>query len=66
MQTLKARYRRWSWFMPAFAVALGVLLMAAEMIGGDPQAGLSAWLGIMVVLAGLIVAAAGRSGRGRD
>ena len=61
MQTLKARYRRSSWFMPAFAVALGVLLMAAQWIGGDPQAGLFS-LGIMVVFAVLIVVAAGRSG----
>jgi hypothetical protein len=61
MQTLRARYRDSSWFVPMFAVGLGVVMLIAEWIGGDPKGGVVS-LGIMVVFAALIVVAAGHSG----
>ena len=61
MQTLRARYRRSSWFIPAFAVALGVVMLVAQWIGGDLIGGVVS-LGIMTGFAGVIVVAANYSG----
>ena len=49
MQISKSR-----WFLPAFAVALGVAMLAAMWIGGDPGAGLFS-LGVMVAFGALIL-----------
>lgn len=65
------RHRTPSWFMSAFSVALGVVILAAFWIGGDLSGGL--WgLGVMVAM-GVFLLAGGRSdtirglrGDGRD
>ncbi len=61
MQTLQARYRRSSWFVPLFAVALGVVMLVAQWIGGDLSGGVVS-LGIMVAFAAVVVVAARFSG----
>ena len=59
------------WFLPVFACALGLVMLAAESIGGHPAAGLGS-LAIMVAF-GALVLLGGRSetirglrGDGRD
>jgi hypothetical protein len=59
------------WFLPLFAVVLGVVMFAAQWIGGDPLSGLAS-LGIMTAF-GALVLFGGRSetirglrGDGRD
>ncbi len=59
------------WFLPAFAVSLGLVMLAAMWIGGNPGTGLFS-LGVMLVL-GAVILAGGRSetirglrGDGRD
>ena len=59
------------WFLPLFAVFLGLMFLAAQWIGDDPEGGLVS-LGIMVAFGALILAG-GRSetirglrGDGRD
>jgi multisubunit Na+/H+ antiporter MnhB subunit len=59
------------WFLPAFSVGLGVVMMAAIWIGGEPGLGLQA-LGVMTVFAAIVLLG-GRSetirglrGDGRD
>ena len=42
------------WFLPLFTVALGVAMLAAMWIGGDPTTGLQS-LAIMVVVGALIL-----------
>ena len=61
MQTLKDTYRRSRWFMPAFALLLGAVFMAAQWIGGDATGGLISF-GIMAAFAALLVVLEGRSG----
>jgi hypothetical protein len=62
---------RSKWFLPLFAVALGVVIFAAQWIGGSPWNGLGS-LGIMAAF-GALVLLGGRSetirglrGDGRD
>ena len=59
------------WYIPAFAVLLGIVIFAAQWIGGDPLNGLVSF-GIMAVF-GALVLVGGRSetirglrGDGRD
>jgi hypothetical protein len=47
MQTLKDTYRRSRWVMPAFALVLGAVFMAAQWIGGDATGGRSGAIAIM-------------------
>ena len=61
MQTLKDTYRRSRWVMPAFALVLGAVFMAAQWIGGDATGGLISF-GIMAAFAALLVVLEGRSG----
>jgi hypothetical protein len=61
MQTIRDTYRRSRWFMPAFAVALGVVFFVAQWIGGHPGAGLVS-LAIMAAFAAGLLALEGRSG----
>ncbi len=58
----RRRHRPSRWFMPAFSVALGVIMLAALWIGGHPGSGLGA-LGVMTAFGGvlLLVGAARRS-----
>jgi len=65
------RITRSKWFLPLFAVALGLLVLAAQWIGGNPGSGLVS-LGIMTAFGGLVLLG-GRSetirglrGDGRD
>jgi hypothetical protein len=37
------RITRSKWFLPLFAVALGLLVFAAQWIGGNPEAGSCLW-----------------------
>ena len=62
---------RSKWFLPLFAVALGLVMLAAQWIGGHPGSGLAS-LGIMTAF-GALVLLGGRSetirglrGDGRD
>jgi hypothetical protein len=61
MQTLRDTYRRSRWFMPAFAVALGVVFLGAQWIGGHSGAGLVS-LAVMTGFGAIILALEGRSG----
>jgi hypothetical protein len=65
------RLTRSKWFTPLFAVALGLVLFAAQWIGGDPVSGLES-LAIMTAF-GAVILFGGRSetirglrGDGRD
>ena len=59
------------WFLPLFAVALGVIMLAAQWIGGHPESGLGS-LGIMAAFAALVLLGGpsetirGLRGDGRD
>jgi hypothetical protein len=72
MQTATSRpfYRR-RWWMPAFSVALGLAMLAAFWIGGDPAQGAAA-LGVMAAVGALFGFARrsetlqGLGGPGRD
>ena len=62
---------RSKWFVPAFAVALGVIVFVAQWIGGDPRSGLVSFA--ILAGAGALLLAGGRSetirglrGDGRD
>ena len=59
------------WFLPLFAVALGVAMLAAMWIGGDPETGLyslavMAAFGVLVLLGGRSETIRGLRGDGRD
>jgi hypothetical protein len=65
------RLTRSKWFVPLFSVSLGLVVFAAQWVGGDPGSGLVS-LGIMTVF-GLLILLGGRSetirglrGDGRD
>jgi hypothetical protein len=45
---------RTRWFLPAFSVALGIVILAAQWIGGHPGSGLGS-LGIMTAFGALIL-----------
>ncbi len=61
MQTLRDTYRRSRWFMPAFALALGLVFLAAQWIGDDPAGGLVS-LAIMAGFGAVLLALESRSG----
>ena len=59
------------WFLPAVCVALGVLVLVAQWIGGDPRSGLvslaiAAGFGLLILLAGRSETVRGLRGDGRD
>ncbi|WP_411277261.1 hypothetical protein [Gaiella sp.] len=59
------------WFVPLFAVALGIAMLVAMWIGGDPETGLyslavMAAVGALVLLGGRSETVRGLRGDGRD
>jgi UPF0716 family protein affecting phage T7 exclusion len=66
MQLTKTR-----WFLPLFAVALGLVVFVAQWIGGDPGSGLVSFaivagFGLLVLLGGRSETVRGLRGDGRD
>ena len=65
------RIARSKWFLPSFSVALGLVLFAAQWIGGDLRSGLEslavlAGFGVLVLLGGRSETIRGLRGDGRD
>jgi hypothetical protein len=65
------RIARSKWFVPLFAVALGVVVFVAQWIGGDPRSGLvslaiMAGFGALVLFGGRSETIRGLRGDGRD
>jgi len=65
------RIARTRWFLPLFAVALGLVVFAARWIGGDPGGGLVSFaivagFGLLVLLGGRSETIRGLRGDGRD
>jgi hypothetical protein len=59
------------WFLPLFAVALGLIMLAAQWIGGHPESGLVSLaimtgFGALVLLGGRSETIRGLRGDGRD
>ena len=68
---MKTAMHRSKWFLPAFCVAMGVVLLVASWIGDDVRTGLYflAWLsgfGLVILLAGRSETVRGLRGDGRD
>jgi hypothetical protein len=68
---MKMAMPRSKWFLPAFCVAMGVVLLVASWIGDDVRNGLYflAWLsgfGLVILLAGRSETIRGLRGDGRD
>ena len=62
---------RSKWFLPSFSVALGLFILGANWLGGNPGAGaisfgLLAVFGLLVLLAGRSETIRGLRGDGRD
>jgi multisubunit Na+/H+ antiporter MnhB subunit len=65
------RITRTKWFLPLFAVALGLVTFIAQWIGGDPGGGLVSFaivagFGLLVLLGGRSETIRGLRGDGRD
>jgi Flp pilus assembly protein protease CpaA len=65
------RMARSKWFVPLFAVALGLVVFIAQWIGGDPGSGLVSFailagFGALVLLGGRSETIRGLRGDGRD
>ena len=65
------RITRSRWFLPLFAVALGVVAFVAQWIGGNPRSGLVSFailagFGLLVLLGGRSETIRGLCGDGRD
>jgi hypothetical protein len=65
------RLTRTKWFVPLFAVALGIVVFAAQWVGGDPVSGLEslgimAGFGALILLGGRSETIRGLRGDGRD
>jgi hypothetical protein len=65
------RFLRSKWFLPLFAVVLGVVVFIAQWIGGDPRSGLVSFailagFGALVLLGGRSETIRGLRGDGRD
>jgi hypothetical protein len=65
------RITRSRWFLPLFAVALGLVVFIAQWIGGDPGSGLVSFaiiagFGVLVLLGGRSETIRGLRGDGRD
>jgi hypothetical protein len=65
------RMTRSKWYLPLFAVALGLVMLAAQWIGGNPLSGLGSLaimtaFGALVLLGGRSETIRGLRGDGRD
>ena len=65
------RVTRTKWFVPSLAVALGLVVFAAQWVGGDPGSGLvslaiMAGFGLLILLGGHSETIRGLRGDGRD
>jgi multisubunit Na+/H+ antiporter MnhB subunit len=65
------RVARSKWFLPLFPLALGVVVLVAQWIGGDPGGGLVSFailaaFGLLVLLGGRSETVRGLRGDGRD
>lgn len=65
------RLTRSKWFVPLFSVALGIVLFAAQWIGGDPGSGLESLaiitaFGAVILFGGRSETIRGLRGDGRD
>ena len=65
------RVTRSKWFVPLLSVALGIVVFAAQWIGGDPESGLEslgimAGFGALILLGGRSETIRGLRGDGRD
>ena len=65
------RITRTKWFLPLVAVALGLMIFAAQWIGGSPRSGLASLailtgFGALILLAGRSETIRGLRGDGRD
>jgi hypothetical protein len=65
------RLTRSKWFVPLVSVALGVVVFAAQWIGGDPRSGLVSFgilagFGALILLGGRSETIRGLRGDGRD
>jgi hypothetical protein len=65
------RITRSKWFLPLFAVALGLLVFAAQWIGGNPRSGLVSLailtaFGALILVGGRSETIRGLRGDGRD
>jgi hypothetical protein len=65
------RVSRSKWFVPLLSVALGIVIFAAQWIGGDPGSGLEslgimAGFGALILLGGRSETIRGLRGDGRD
>ena len=65
------RVTRSRWFLPLFAVALGLVVFVAQWIGGDPQSGLVSFAilagaGLVLLVGGHSETIRGLRGDGRD
>lgn len=65
------RITRSRWFLPLFAIALGLVVFIAQWIGGDPGSGLVSFaivagFGLLVLLGGRSETIRGLRGDGRD
>ena len=65
------RVARSKWFVPLFAVALGIVVFVAQWIGGDPDSGLESLaimtaFGTLLLLGGRSETIRGLRGDGRD
>jgi hypothetical protein len=68
-----ARRRWWAnkWYVPAFALALGIVLWVAQWVGGDPRSGAEMFAimgvtGLIFLLGGRSETIRGLRGDGRD
>ena len=65
------RLTRTKWFVPLFAVGLGIVVFAAQWVGGDPVSGLESLaimtgVGALLLLGGRSETIRGMRGDGRD
>lgn len=71
MPSTRSQITRSKWFLPLFAIALGLMMLAAHWIGGNPRSGLESLavmttIGALVLFGGRSETIRGLRGDGRD